>query len=89
MVGDLKPNLECVSIVIFGFSDAGSGLVKLAVMTNIFFDNQQDEIKGKWLICVKQIGLVSSVTTETNVQNVKTGLSRKLTSQSKFNSSTS
>ena len=89
MVGDLKPNLECVSIVIFGFSDAGLGLVKLVVMTNVFFDNQQDEIKVKWLICVKQIGLVSLVTTETNVQNVKTGLYRKLTSQSKFNSSTS
>ena len=89
MVGDLKPNLECVSIVIFGFSDAGSGLVKFVVMTNVFFNNQQDEIKVKWLICIKEIGLVSSVTTETNVQNVKTGLYRKLTFQSKFSSSTS
>ena len=74
MISDLKPHLECVSIVIFGFSDASSRLVKLVVMTNVFFNNQQDEIKVKWLICVKQIGLVSSVTTETNVQNVKTGL---------------
>ena len=30
-------------------------LVKLVVMTNIFFNNQQHEIKAKQFICVKQI----------------------------------
>ena len=43
-----------------------SGLAKL-VMTNVSFDNQQHETKVKRFICVNQIGLVSSVTTETNV----------------------
>ena len=32
-----------------------SGLVKLVVMTNIFFNNQQHEINIKLFICVKQI----------------------------------
>ena len=39
----------------------------LGVMANVFFDNQQHEIKIKRLICVKQISLGSSVTTEINV----------------------
>ena len=37
------------------WSDADSGLVKLVVMTNLFFNNQQHEIKTRQLICVKQI----------------------------------
>ena len=36
-------------------------------MTNVFFHNQQHEIKIKQLICVKQISLGSSVATEINV----------------------
>ena len=34
---------------------ADSGLVKLAVMTNVFFNNQQHKIKIKLLLGVKQI----------------------------------
>ena len=33
---------------------ADSGLVKIAVMTNVFFNNQQHKIKVKRFICVKQ-----------------------------------
>ena len=36
-------------------SGADSGLVKLVRMTNIFFNNQQHQIKTKQFICVKQI----------------------------------
>ena len=36
-------------------SEADSRLVKLVVMTNIFFNNQQHETKIKLLRCVKQI----------------------------------
>ena len=36
-------------------SEADSGFVKLVVMTNVFFNNQQQEIKTKRFICVKQI----------------------------------
>ena len=32
-----------------------SGLVKLVVMTNVFFNNQQHEIKTRQFICVAQI----------------------------------
>ena len=48
-------------------SETDSGLVKLGVMTNVFFHNQQHEIKIKQLICVKQISLGSSVAIEINV----------------------
>ena len=50
-------------------SEEDSGLVELVVMTNVFFNTQQHEIKVKWFIYVKQIGLVvvSSVTTEISV----------------------
>ena len=34
---------------------ADSGLVKLVVMTNVFFNNQQHKIKIKRLLGVKQI----------------------------------
>ena len=37
----------------YRIAEADSGLVKLVVMTNIFFNNQQHKIK--WFICVKQI----------------------------------
>ena len=37
------------------WSEADSGLVKLVVMTNLFFNNQQHEIKTRQFICVKQI----------------------------------
>ena len=37
------------------FPEADSGLVKLVVMTNIFFNNQQHEIKTRQFLCVKQI----------------------------------
>ena len=46
-------------------TEANSGLVKLVVMTNVFFINQPHEIKTNRFVCVKQI--VSSVTTEFNV----------------------
>ena len=36
-------------------SGADSGLVKLVRMTNIFFNNQQHQIKTKQFKCVKQI----------------------------------
>ena len=36
-------------------SEADSGLVKLVVMTNVFFNYKQHEIKTKWFVCVKQI----------------------------------
>ena len=36
-------------------TEADSGLVKLVGMTNVFFNNQQHEIKTKQFICVKQI----------------------------------
>ena len=36
-------------------SEADSGLVKLVVVTNIFFNNQQHEIKTKRFKYVKQI----------------------------------
>ena len=36
-------------------SEADSGLAKLVVMTNDFFNNQQHEIKTRQFICVKQI----------------------------------
>ena len=35
--------------------ESDSGLVKLVVMNNIFFNEQQHEIKTKRFICVKQI----------------------------------
>ena len=34
---------------------ADSGLVKLVVMTNVFFNNQQHQIKIKRFLCVKEI----------------------------------
>ena len=37
------------------YSEVDSGLVKLVVMTNIFFNNQQHKIISKLFICVKQI----------------------------------
>ena len=37
------------------YAEADSGLVKLVVMTNDFFNNQQHEIKTRQFICVKQI----------------------------------
>ena len=36
-------------------AEVGSGLVKLVVMTSVFFNNQQHKIKIKRFICVKQI----------------------------------
>ena len=36
------------------YKQVDSELVKLVVMTNVFFNNQQHEIKTKWFICVKQ-----------------------------------
>ena len=36
-------------------TEANSGLAKLVVMTNVFFNNQQHEIKTRQFICVKQI----------------------------------
>ena len=35
--------------------ESDSGLVKLVVVNNIFFNEQQHEIKTKRFICVKQI----------------------------------
>ena len=37
------------------YSETDSGLVKLVVMANVFFNNQQHEIKARQFICVKQI----------------------------------
>ena len=37
------------------WSEADSGLVKLVVMTKLFFNNQQHEIKTRQFICVTQI----------------------------------
>ena len=39
---------------IFIYSEADSGLVKLVVITNVFFNKQQDEIEIKLFVCVKQ-----------------------------------
>ena len=36
-----------------GLAEADSGLVKFVVMTHVFLNNQQYEIKIKRLICVK------------------------------------
>ena len=36
------------------YAEADSGLVKLVVMTKVFFNNQQHEIKTRQSICVKQ-----------------------------------
>ena len=36
-------------------SEADSGLVKVVVMTNVFFNNQEHEIEIKWFICLKHI----------------------------------
>ena len=47
--------LNAVILLAIACSEADSGLVKLVVMTNIFFKNQQHEIKIKLFICVKQI----------------------------------
>ena len=58
--------------------------VKLVVMTNVFFNNQQHEIKTKWFICVKQIKSSFFSNNENRrfylqyMQNVKTGIYRKL-----------
>ena len=50
------------------FTGADSGLVKLVVMTNVFFNNQQHKIKIKRFLCDKEItSIVSSVTGEINV----------------------
>ena len=38
-----------------GCSEADSGLVKLVVVTNVFFINQNHEIKVKRFVCVEQI----------------------------------
>ena len=35
--------------------EADSGLVKLVVVTNIFFNNQQHEMKTRQFVCLKQI----------------------------------
>ena len=66
-------------------SETDSGLVKLVVMTDIFFNNQQHEIKSTCFICVKQIksGFFS------NNGKPKTDLYRKLNFQSKLSSSAS
>ena len=76
-------------------TEADSGLVKLVVMNNVFFNNQQHEIKTKRFICVKQIK-PSFFSSNGNqhfysqyMRNVKTGLYRKLNFQSKLSSSAS
>ena len=48
-------------------SGADLGLLKLVVMTNVFFNNQQYKIKIKRFICVKQTMSSFSVTAEINV----------------------
>ena len=49
-------------------SEADSGLVKLVMMTNIFFNNQEHKIKIKRFVCVKRIkACFFSVTAEVNV----------------------
>ena len=63
--------------------EADSGLVKLVLMTNVFFNNQQYEIKIKRFMFVKQIK-PSFFSNSWNqfyswyVPNVKTGLNKKL-----------
>ena len=50
------------------FTGADSGLVKLVVMTNVFFNNQQHKIKIKRFLCDKEVtSIVSSATGEINV----------------------
>ena len=44
-----------IGILLLGSSGADSGLVKLGVMTNVFFNNQQHKIKIKPFLCVKEI----------------------------------
>ena len=72
------------------FTEAGSGLIELVVMANVFFNNQQHEIKTKRFRCVKQIK-PSFFSSNGNqhfysqyMQNGKTGLYRKLNFQSKL-----
>ena len=36
-------------------AEADLGLIKLVMMTNVFFNNQYQKIKMKQFICVKQI----------------------------------
>ena len=53
--------------IIYLNPEADSGLVKLVVMTNVFFNNQQHKIEIKRFMCVKQIkSIVSSVAAEIN-----------------------
>ena len=71
----------------FKYSGADSGLVKLGVMTNVFFKYDQREIEIKRLICVKWIrsGFFSNSWNQLfytwYVQKVKIGIHRKLNFQ--------
>ena len=44
-------NCAMISII----TEVDLGLVKLVVITNVFFNNQQHEIKTKQFICIKLI----------------------------------
>ena len=56
-MNDISVTIEmCVeSVSVSSNSEADSGLVKLVVMTNVFFNNQQHEIKTRQCISMKQI----------------------------------
>ena len=65
---------------------AYSELVRLVVMTNVFFNYQQNEIQVKRLICVRQIVWFLQPQLKPTyysfyTQNVKTNLYRKLNFQ--------
>ena len=49
------------------FAEADSGLVKLVVMTNVFFNKQQHEVEIKLFISLNRSSLDYSATAEINV----------------------
>ena len=56
LMNDISVTIEmCVeSVSVLSNSEADSGLVKLVAMTNVFFNNQQHEIKTRQCIFMKQ-----------------------------------
>ena len=74
--------------LVFLYSAADLGFVKLVVMINIFFNYHKHEIESKQLICLKQIksGFFSNSWNQHfyswYMQNIKTSLYRKLNIQS-------
>ena len=62
-------------------SEANSELVKLAVMTNVFFKKQQHQIEFKVFILLNISSLDSSATDEINVFNKKLNFQPNMVAQ--------